>query len=128
MCSYYGMCSLSQYVVSTRVRAARNVSGFSLPPGSSQSDRLGVEKVLTQAFSMFSGELKGTYYPLGGLSKEQEDTLQSNGAVSTYVRVYVFAQHAHVEYDIHIHKICTCVYTHSSLIPNPYRMCSLIEV
>ena len=45
-----------KYVVSTRVRAARNVSGFSLPPGSSREDRLGVEKVLTQAFAMFDGE------------------------------------------------------------------------
>ena len=45
----------------------------------SQADRLGVEKVLTQAFAMFTGELKGTYYSLGGMSKEQEDTLQSNG-------------------------------------------------
>jgi hypothetical protein len=46
----------------------------------SQEDRLGVERVLTQAFSMFTGELKGTYYSLGGMSKEQEDTLQFSEA------------------------------------------------
>ena len=73
------VAKFEKYVVSTRIRAARNISGFSLPSGSSQEDRLGVEKVLTQAFAMFDGELKGTYYPLGALTKEQEDTLQSNG-------------------------------------------------
>jgi len=54
-----------QYVVSTRVRAARNISTFSLPPGSDEKDRLGVENVLKQAFASFSGELAGKYYPLG---------------------------------------------------------------
>lgn len=39
----------------------------------------GVEKVLTQAFDMFDGELKGKYYPLGSLSKEDEDSLQTQG-------------------------------------------------
>jgi len=68
-----------EYVVSTRVRAARNISGFSLPPGSDEKDRLGVESVLKQAFASFSGELQGTYYPLGKLSKEDEDSLQANG-------------------------------------------------
>jgi len=35
----------AEYVKSTRVRAARNISGFSLPAGSSKEDRLAVEKV-----------------------------------------------------------------------------------
>jgi len=68
-----------KYVVSTRVRAARNVSGFALPSGANPTERLGVENVLKQAFTMFDGELKGKYYPLGSLTKEEEDFLQSNG-------------------------------------------------
>mmetsp|Transcript_7280 Transcript_7280/g.18709 ORF Transcript_7280/g.18709 Transcript_7280/m.18709 type:complete len:403 (-) Transcript_7280:161-1369(-) len=67
------------YVKSTRIRAARNVSGFSLPAGSSAEDRLGVEAVLKEAFASLPAELSGTYYPLGGLSSEQEDALQSSG-------------------------------------------------
>jgi len=67
------------YVKSTRVRAARNISGFSLPAGSSEDDRLGVEGVLKEAFAGLPSELQGTYYPLGSLSSEQEDALQANG-------------------------------------------------
>merc|ERR1711871_1063569 len=69
----------NKYVASTRIRAARNVSGFALPAGTTPEERAGVEKVLTEAFAGMTGELKGTYYPLGGMTKEQEDNLQSNG-------------------------------------------------
>merc|ERR1711871_1694712 len=69
----------NKYVASTRIRAARNVSGFALPTGASPEERAGVEKVLTQAFAGMTGELKGTYYPLGGMTKAQEDDLQSQG-------------------------------------------------
>merc|ERR1712216_199648 len=58
----------AKYVKSTRVRAARNISGFSLPAGSSK-----------EAFGNLPDELKGTYYPLGELSTEQEDALQAGG-------------------------------------------------
>ena len=69
----------AKYVKSTRIRAARNISGFSLPAGSSKEDRLAVEEVLKSAFSMLPENLKGTYYPLGGLSGAQEDELQAGG-------------------------------------------------
>ena len=35
-----------EYVVSTRIRAARNISGFALPSGTDDKDRAGVEDVL----------------------------------------------------------------------------------
>jgi hypothetical protein len=69
----------AKYVKSTRVRAARNISGFSLPAGSSKEDRLAVEEVLKTAFSNLPDNLKGTYYPLGELTSEQEDELQAGG-------------------------------------------------
>uniref|UniRef100_A0A7S0YWG5 Arginine kinase n=1 Tax=Hemiselmis tepida TaxID=464990 RepID=A0A7S0YWG5_9CRYP len=68
-----------KYVKSTRVRAARNISGYSLPAGSSKEDRLAVEGVLKQAFEGLPAELQGTYYPLGGLTAEQETALQAGG-------------------------------------------------
>jgi creatine kinase len=68
-----------EYVVSTRVRAARNISGFSLPAGASREDRQGVEQVLQQAFSGLAGELAGTYYSLGGLTAEQTKFLLEKG-------------------------------------------------
>jgi creatine kinase len=69
----------NEYVVSTRIRAARNISGFSLPCGATDADRAGVEKVLKQAFDGLSGELKGTYYPLTGMSDSNRDFLLSKG-------------------------------------------------
>ena len=69
----------AEYVKSTRVRAARNISGFSLPAGSSKEDRLAVETVLKEAFSKLPKELQGTYYPLSDLTTEQEDALQAGG-------------------------------------------------
>lgn len=69
----------AEYVKSTRVRAARNISGFSLPAGSSKEDRLAVEKVLKEAFSKLPENLQGTYYPLGDLTSAQEDALQAGG-------------------------------------------------
>ena len=69
----------AKYVKSTRVRAARNISGFSLPAGSSREDRLAVEEVLKTAFSNLPDNLKGTYYPLRELTSEQEDALQAGG-------------------------------------------------
>jgi creatine kinase len=68
-----------KYVVSTRIRAARNISGFSLPPGATADDRAGVESLLKEVFSGFSGELAGTYYPLKGMSKETEAYLLERG-------------------------------------------------
>jgi creatine kinase len=68
-----------EYVVSTRIRAARNISGFGLPAGTNAADRAGVEDVLKKTFAGFTGDLKGTYYPLGGLSKADEDMLLSSG-------------------------------------------------
>lgn len=70
---------MNKYVASTRIRAARNISGFSLPSGASVEDRSGVESVLRQTFAGLEGELAGTYYELGKLSQEQTDFLLSKG-------------------------------------------------
>lgn len=69
----------NEYVVSTRIRAARNISGFSLPCGATDEERAGVENVLKQAFDNLEGELSGTYYELGGLTDETRDFLLERG-------------------------------------------------
>lgn len=69
----------SKYVKSTRIRAARNIAGFSLPAGATKEHRAGVESVLKQAFGSLPSELAGTYYPLGSLTAAQEDALQAGG-------------------------------------------------
>lgn len=71
--------TFNDYVKSTRIRAARNISGFSLPTGATDEDRAGVEAVLQQTFAGLSGELAGTYYKLGELTAEQTDFLLTKG-------------------------------------------------
>jgi len=71
--------TFNEYVASTRIRAARNISGYSLPPGATAEDRAAVESVLKQAFDGLSGELAGKYYELGGLTEEQTKFLLDKG-------------------------------------------------
>jgi len=71
--------TFNKYVVSTRIRAARNISGFSLPPGATDADRAGVEEVLIQTFTGLGGELSGTYYSLSTMTDEQRDFLLQKG-------------------------------------------------
>lgn len=76
--------------------AARNVRGFPLPPGCDDHQRLDTEQVLKTAFEWFGtqdptpegsetdvgggfGDLKGTYYSLGGLTDQDADFLRANG-------------------------------------------------
>lgn len=69
----------NKYVVSTRIRAARNISGYSLPPGATDADRAAVEEVLKKTFEKLDGELKGKYYELGGLSEADTKFLLDRG-------------------------------------------------
>lgn len=71
--------TFNKYVASTRIRAARNISGYSLPPGATAEDRKAVEDLLKSTFANFSGELAGTYYELGSMTDEQRDFLLSKG-------------------------------------------------
>ena len=68
-----------KYVVSTRIRAARNVSGYGLPAGATDADREDVKELLVKAFNAFEGDLKGTYYPLEGMTDEVGDDLRGQG-------------------------------------------------
>lgn len=54
------------YVISTRVRTGRSISGFPLPPSISHSQRVELESIVTGALGHLEGDLKGDYYPLAG--------------------------------------------------------------
>ncbi len=69
----------NEFVASTRIRAARNISGYSLPPGATVEDRAAVENVLKQTFAGLTDELAGTYYELGKLTAEQTSFLLERG-------------------------------------------------
>ena len=64
-----------KYVKSCRVRTGRSVKGLCLPPAISRAERREVERVLSEALNGLAGDLKGTYYPLCKMTKEQEQRL-----------------------------------------------------
>merc|ERR1712176_740148 len=55
-----------KYVISTRVRTGRSISGFPLPPSISADQRKELEGIVVGALSRLEGSLKGDYYPLAG--------------------------------------------------------------
>ena len=54
------------YVISTRIRTGRSISGFPLPPSISADQRKELEGLVVKALSTLEGNLKGDYYPLAG--------------------------------------------------------------
>merc|ERR1719162_2290833 len=75
----------SSYVLSTRIRTGRTISGFPLPPSISANQRKELEGIVVGALEKLEGELKGDYFPLAGsttyakkptgIDKETEDRL-----------------------------------------------------
>jgi len=74
-----------KYVISTRVRTGRSISGFPLSPCISKVQRRELEGLVTGALTRLSGDLQGDYYPLagsntyapkpGGIDKDTEERL-----------------------------------------------------
>ena len=65
----------SNYIVSTRVRVARNLTAFAFPSYISQKDRVEVERLIQQALSKLNNNLAGAYFPLGSISEKQRNQL-----------------------------------------------------
>lgn len=64
-----------KYVLSCRVRTGRSIRGFCLPPHCNRAERRAVEKISIDALSNLSGDFKGKYYPLNGMTDEEQDQL-----------------------------------------------------
>jgi len=63
------------YVQSTRVRGARSVKGLPFNPCMSQAQYQELEDKISGALMGLTGELKGKYYPLTGMTKEVQNQL-----------------------------------------------------
>jgi len=63
------------YILSTRIRVGRNLDALPLGPGITKEQRLDVEKQVSSALMQLDDELKGSYYPLSGMSKEVQEQL-----------------------------------------------------
>jgi arginine kinase len=57
-------------IISTRIRVGRNLADYPLGPGLSNEQRIEIMNKVVTALSTFEGDLKGTFYPLKGMSKE----------------------------------------------------------
>jgi len=63
------------FVLSSRVRTGRSLRGLALPPWCSRKDRRAVEALSVNALNNLTDELKGKYYPLSGMTEEEQDQL-----------------------------------------------------
>ncbi len=55
------------FIVSTRIRVGRNLAGFPLTPHISREQRQEVESQVVAALNSLTGNLGGSYYPLGDM-------------------------------------------------------------
>jgi len=64
-----------EMILSTRIRVGRNLAQFPLGPGISKEQRDETEKIVSGVLSGMEGELEGKYYPLAGMSTEDQNQL-----------------------------------------------------
>jgi len=64
-----------KYVLSSRVRTGRCIRGLTLPPICSRAERREVERVVVDALGDLKGEFAGKYYPLSGMTDEEQQQL-----------------------------------------------------
>ena len=65
----------SDYVLSCRVRTGRSIRGISLPPFCTRAERREVESIAEKALGSLTDSLEGKYYPLMGMSEEEQQQL-----------------------------------------------------
>eukprot|EP01083_Nonionella_stella_P159741 521491_1 len=66
----------NQFILSTRIRVARNIEGYPLRGGMSESQTMELEQKVKDILEGFEDEdLKGTYYPLKGMDEETRQQL-----------------------------------------------------
>ncbi|GAB6030226.1 hypothetical protein CHUAL_005903 [Chamberlinius hualienensis] len=63
------------YVISTRVRCGRSLQGYPFNPCLTEEQYKEMEKKVSSTLSSLSGELKGTYFPLTGMTKDVQQKL-----------------------------------------------------
>lgn len=65
-----------KYINSTRIRCGRSLQGYPFNPCLTEANYLEMEKKVKGVFdSITDAELKGTYYPLDGMTKETQNQL-----------------------------------------------------
>lgn len=65
----------NEFIVSTRVRCGRSLEGYPFNPCLTEAQYKEMEEKVSSTLSGLEGELKGTFYPLTGMSKETQQKL-----------------------------------------------------
>ncbi len=65
----------NQYIISTRIRVARNLATYPLGPAISKNQRNEIEKLVSETLLSLTAELAGSYYPLKTMTKEIQNQL-----------------------------------------------------
>lgn len=65
----------NKFIVSTRVRCGRSLKDYPFNPCLTEAQYVEMEKKVSAALSGLSGDLKGKYHPLAGMSKEVQQQL-----------------------------------------------------
>lgn len=65
----------NEFVISTRVRCGRSLQGYPFNPCLTEAEYKEMEKKVSSTLTSLRGELKGTYYPLTGMSKKVQQQL-----------------------------------------------------
>jgi len=65
----------NKYVISTRVRCGRSMEGYPFNPCLTEAQYKEMEDKVSSTLTALTGELKGTYYPLTGMTKETQQQL-----------------------------------------------------
>ncbi len=68
-----------KYIVSSRIRVARNLEGFSFPCHITLDQRRKVEEKIIMALTSFENDLKGAYISFEHLTPDKRNKLQSSG-------------------------------------------------
>jgi creatine kinase/arginine kinase len=63
------------WIASTRIRVGRNLAAFPLGPGVTKEQRMEIMTSVTAVLEGFDDDLAGKFYPLDGMSKEDQDKL-----------------------------------------------------
>ncbi|RLN47873.1 hypothetical protein BBJ29_005784 [Phytophthora kernoviae] len=64
-----------EFIISTRIRAGRNIRGMPLPPATSRAHRTDVMNTLQSALGEMQGDLAGKFYKLAEMAPEDEQQL-----------------------------------------------------
>lgn len=70
-----------KHVLSTRIRASRNITGTSFTPGMTAEERAQVENLLKESFAAFEGDLAGAYRELSSIDDADKEAWSALGVM-----------------------------------------------